>query len=367
VRSCRRQEIKAQAGQPPEFSAPAGQENNAQDIAVSIAPARPYAEAVRAGRALNFDVIVRNGAGHTATLNKLEIDFEDAAGRVLLSREANASGSMPVLDTSPNRTLGPGEVRLFANPFPIVDAGLPVARVRACLTLTAEGAEGDTHIEASALLNGRQPPRVRLPLEGELLVWSGQDLFAHHRRFDFTNSALRGFGVVSNSGRYAYDLVMLDAAGARVHGDESVAANWVGFGRPVLAPADGVVVDTRADQPDTRRVGSTEAQFRSEHSVRQSHRHRTRAGTIPRACPPEAGKSHGRDGRSGARGSSDRPVGHSGSSLFPHLHFQAMDARDSRGEGVPSVFENFDRIAAGRVTRVRRGSIETGDHVRARR
>ena len=59
-------------------------------------------------------------------------------------------------------------------------------------------------------------------------------------------------------------------------------------------------------------------------------------------------------------------LGHSGSSLFPHLHFQVVDAPSFLAEGVPSNFENFDRIVGDRAVRVRRGSIETGDYVRSR-
>jgi murein DD-endopeptidase MepM/ murein hydrolase activator NlpD len=60
-------------------------------------------------------------------------------------------------------------------------------------------------------------------------------------------------------------------------------------------------------------------------------------------------------------------VGHSGSSLFPHLHVQVMDAPTSRGEGVPSVFENFERLGGARPAPVRQGPIGTGEYVRAQR
>ena len=59
-------------------------------------------------------------------------------------------------------------------------------------------------------------------------------------------------------------------------------------------------------------------------------------------------------------------LGHSGSSLFPHLHVQVMDGRDSHSEGVPSVFADFERRVGERTIRVREGSVETGDYIRAR-
>ena len=208
----------------------------AQEISARISPERPYAEPVRQGQALNFDIIVQNAGAAPAELSSIKVTFEDAQGRALLVREIDGNGSAPALEAVPNRSVAPGEERMILNPFPVVSSDLRVARVRAQLSFSVEGQEAPVEVETSATLSAGPAMVLALPVRGDLHVWSAHDLMAHHRRFDYALPPLKAFGMVSNSGRYAYDLVVLDAQGRRAVGDESVETNWIGFGAPVLAP-----------------------------------------------------------------------------------------------------------------------------------
>ncbi|MDQ5846592.1 MAG: M23 family metallopeptidase, partial [Acidobacteriota bacterium] len=57
-------------------------------------------------------------------------------------------------------------------------------------------------------------------------------------------------------------------------------------------------------------------------------------------------------------------MGASGSSLFPHLHYELRNGGGAREvEGLPSYFSNFRRILGSRSVNVRRGAVNTGDIV----
>lgn len=338
---------------------------SAQELTARISPERPYAEPVRQGQALNFDMLVSNGGAVAAELTAIEIILEDAEGRALLTREADGNGSAPARDAIPNRSVPPGEERMLLNPFPVAAAELPVARVRARLSFAIEGQEGPLEIEATAAVHGGEPIALALPLRGELHVWSAHDLMAHHRRFDYALAPLRAFGMVSNAGRYAYDLVMLDAQGRRAVGDESVETNWVGFGAPVTAPVDGVVVATRADMADNGEW-NPETLPNNPNVLYGNHIIIEHNGAYVVLAHLKQGSVQVQPGQRVRSGQVIAAVGHSGSSLFPHLHVQVMDGSDSHSEGVPSVFTNFERRAGERTVRVREGSVETGDYIRAR-
>jgi murein DD-endopeptidase MepM/ murein hydrolase activator NlpD len=58
-------------------------------------------------------------------------------------------------------------------------------------------------------------------------------------------------------------------------------------------------------------------------------------------------------------------VGSSGSSYFPHLHYELRTGSTLMVEGLPSYFRDFDRVVGARVT-VGTDAIDTGDVVRSR-
>ncbi|RYZ16459.1 MAG: M23 family metallopeptidase, partial [Chitinophagaceae bacterium] len=57
-------------------------------------------------------------------------------------------------------------------------------------------------------------------------------------------------GAVRVPQRFAYDWAMLGADGKAYHGDSTRNENYAGFGAPVYAVADGIVVDAQEDVPE---------------------------------------------------------------------------------------------------------------------
>ncbi|QGZ95065.1 M23 family metallopeptidase [Terricaulis silvestris] len=338
----------------------------AQDINARISPELPYAEPVRQGQALNFDVIVANQSQAMVELSSIEVTYLDARGSVLFQREADANGSNPSINTMAGRVIGVGEGRMFFNPFPVIAPELAVSSARVRMEFSVEGQDATLEVIANRDVRRDATVNVRLPLRGNLLVWSAHDLMAHHRRFDYAIPDVRAFGINSNSGRYGYDFVMLDSEGRRFVGDENDAENWVGFNAPVMAPGDGVVVEVRSDMPDNGEWDQSQIPtdpniIFGNHIIIEHAPGQFFVLAHLRQNSPSV-----RVGERVRQGQVIAALGHSGSSLFPHLHFQAIDSPSFLGEGIPSNFENFDRLAGGAAIRVRRGSVETGDYVRPR-
>jgi len=59
-------------------------------------------------------------------------------------------------------------------------------------------------------------------------------------------------------------------------------------------------------------------------------------------------------------------VGTSGSSLFPHLHYELAASPGTEGEGLPSQFVEFDRVLGSTRARADGTSPDSGDIVETR-
>jgi murein DD-endopeptidase MepM/ murein hydrolase activator NlpD len=59
-------------------------------------------------------------------------------------------------------------------------------------------------------------------------------------------------------------------------------------------------------------------------------------------------------------------VGNSGTSMFPHLHYQLMDGPTFASEGVPSAFKDLTRVRGDARAPLPSGAIDSGDVVESR-
>jgi murein DD-endopeptidase MepM/ murein hydrolase activator NlpD len=56
-------------------------------------------------------------------------------------------------------------------------------------------------------------------------------------------------------------------------------------------------------------------------------------------------------------------IGASGSSKFPHLHYELQTGADTKAEGLLSYFRDFRRVLGARIQTVKLGQIDSGDIV----
>ncbi|MFD3444233.1 M23 family metallopeptidase [Microbacteriaceae bacterium 4G12] len=169
--------------------------------------------------------------------------------------------------------------------------------------------------------------------------------------------------------RYAIDFVGVDPRGrtaARRDWRTALATEppdrFVAFGRPILAPADGVVVVVHDGEPDheARRsqlalvpyvLGQRSRLRQGAHAIAGNHiiLRLPGGGPFVALVHLRAGSLLVRAGESVRAGQQLAQCGNSGNSTQPHLHVQVMDSADlSVARGVPMAFRHYRQWRNGR-------------------
>ena len=341
-----------------------------------ILPEKPCLEPTATGSSANFDVLVTNDKAWAVEVSEIAVTTFDARGAAVLERRIDGNGFAPAIETVANRVLAPGETRLFFNPFPELPADVAASAMRVKVTLEralkageeAPAGEVPIVVEARAVFTAAPAwtRKLVLPVAGRTMVWDGHDLLSHHRRFDYQHPFLKQVGIGANAMRYSYDFVPVDAEGRMAIGDEARNESYLGFGRPVRAPADGVVVAALDSRPDDHSFDPGElkeapnALFGNYVVIRHADGLFSVLGHIHQASLKV------KVGDTVKAGQPVAAIGASGSSLFPHLHYQLMTGPSMRDEGVPSGFSGLTRVRGAARTPVANGAIDSGDVVEGR-
>lgn len=349
---------------------------NAADIEVAARPQQIHIAPGTHQQQLNFDLIVSNRSADDLIVQAIELAIHDRDGR-LVRREFVDRHSRLSPEVHPDRTIAAGSTAMIFNPFHTFAADVPLAELRYTISCVTRDGERYEHAQLKVK---PQPYRTRtdliVPLEGRVMVWDGHDYASHHRRVDYTQDA---FGIPgryrTNFQRYGYDFVLVDEQGEMSrkplapedwyrHKPEN-NAQFHGFGSTVRAAGAGRVVDVHDGEPDNLLVDPELIKARdtgyggnyividhlngefSWFGHLQQNSIKVKVGEMVRQGEPIAA------------------VGASGSSLFPHLHYELRNgAGAATVDGLPSSFSGFRRI--GSTRRASRESIETGEIVDSR-
>jgi hypothetical protein len=212
--------------------------------------------------------------------------------------------------------------------------------------------------------------RLLLPLTGRILVSDGYDLFSHHRRGEYLHPFWKEFGVADNAGRYALDLVAVDAAGNQYRGSGTRNEDFFSWGQPVRAPADGIIAEVRNDHPDNTQIGSEN--LWTERSVVTSEMGGSGnyvlidhgRGEFSLLAHLRAGSVVAARGQRVSAGQIVGQVGNSGSSLGPHLHYELRSGRGLRGvTSMPPYFQGLTITGTGEAAGATGVAINSGDIV----
>jgi murein DD-endopeptidase MepM/ murein hydrolase activator NlpD len=209
---------------------------------------------------------------------------------------------------------------------------LNIDLVRYRLTLSRAGVSSTAGLEIPL---ERYEPKAELffPLKGRFMIVAGHDANEPHAQ---------GW-----SQQHAYDIMSLGTNFGFARNDGHRNADYFGWGQPVLAPADGIVVFARNDVPDQLRPGVVDA--KSYESLPDSRSASTGNTVIVDHGHGEfSALSHLRKGSVRVatgdrvrRGDEVGRLGSSGSSELPHLHYQLMAGPDLfRSDGLPARFSN---------------------------
>jgi hypothetical protein len=336
-------------------------------IGVRVLPATVFVEHTDAGPLLNCDLVVRNTSSASFVVTEIEASVYDRSGALVFRKFVSGNGVSPAITTVPGREIGPGAQRLIMNPLHTFPRDLELSRVVFQLTFDRVG--GTQQLVARAEVNPQEPParaRLVLPVRDQVIAWSGHDYLSHHRRWDYLDPRIEKLGFDSNAGRYSYDFVVIDDAGAMRNGDPDRNESWFGFGHPVVAPAAGVVVGVMADQPDDRRfdIAAVSADLLVVYGNRVLIEHAP--GEVSLLAHLRQGSVKVKVGDRVRAGQEIAAMGASGSALMPHLHYQLQTTATGRAEGLPAIFHDFVRARGARSIAVARGHVDTGEIVAPR-
>lgn len=142
--------------------------------------------------------------------------------------------------------------------------------------------------------------------------------------------------------RYAYDFVILDENGQSCSGDKTLLQNYYCYGKDVLAPADGIVVDVKDRFPDSRTYGNGSVDHTAK-DIRGNYvviRHADKefsaiAHLLPRSLKVKVGQQV-------KRGECIAQCGNSGNTSEPHIHFHIQEGKSFFvSAGLPITFQNI--------------------------
>lgn len=247
------------------------------------------------------------------------------------------------IKVSPGRTLSPG-TGLLVSGLPLLLSG-PADEI--AVLAHARDAAGQP-VEARGSLRiaaHKSPNEYWFPLKGTLYVAVAPDLESPHR-----------WGVAQE---FALDIGAVGANGNTHQGEGSRLADYFGYGREIVAVADGTVVAAVNDCVEAdgrlRQPGESSEDFQKRIVVEQN-KLLAQGLAAPAGCHVilrHAGGEHShflhlkpgsvrvRAGETVRRGQPIAQLGHSGNSTEPHLHFQLTDGPDPLySRGLPILFRN---------------------------
>jgi len=344
----------------------------AQDLAASSLPAQPLLESSRDGHDLNFDLVFDNPSAQPLTLVKLEATWFDAAGRFLGQRRLDQNGDSTTMGiaTIPNRDL-PAKGRLVVfNPFQHFGASVGLTDLRYVGVFSAGKGAPEQRVELRVAPKAFVPgTRLSFPLAGPVFVHDGHELTAHHRRLDITGGMTTHFGIKANFMRYAHDLVITDTAGSLYRTDGATPEDWYGYGAPVLAAGDGVVIEMHDGMPDNRKgapppfdqaaIMKNLKLFLGNYVILDHGN-----GEFSLFAHLKQGSVKVKPGQRVTRKEAIAAMGMSGDAFLVHLHYQ-LQSSAGFDEGLPAVFEDVQFATGDGWSQPGASAVDSGDVVRA--
>jgi Peptidase family M23 len=331
--------------------------------ALTVQPNPVYIERIGGKQAVNCDLIIASTAAAPLDIDEIELSVFDRAGKLVLRRFVDGNGTRPSIRTIDAAEVPAQSQVLVFNPFHTFDAEADLASMMFVVKLSTK--DGKTRERATVTVHPRHyagKAKLILPVKGRQIVYDGHDFYAHHRRWDTTIPGLRQLGFRTNFMRYSFDFVPVDENGNMSRGDEEKNENWFGFGRELRAAADGTVVAVVDAHPDDRKFSPAMVAERGPMAIWGNYLVIDHgAGEFSLYGHIKQGSGRVKAGQRVRRGEVVAAIGASGSSKFPHLHYELQTGPDTNAEGLPATFHDFERLYGSRRVRVRAGSVDSGD------
>ena len=215
--------------------------------------------------------------------------------------------------------------------------GVLDARVVSTLLPPGKPSARFTSLVGRVPLRTREPVELGPPVSGGIWVADEGccDKNTHHRRGLLV---VDGTEVVPQ--RFAIDWVRIDRRHRAWVGDPARLSSYLNYNQPLIAVADGTVVDATDDAPNHKPPGNPEAppfeKLPGNHVTL-----RVAPGMFVLYAHMVPGSVRVHVGERVHRGQLLGRLGNSGNSATPHLHLQVQITRSFAGDGLPFVFDRF--------------------------
>lgn len=339
-------------------------------VTVAVQPGRALIEQGKQQQLLNLDFRIENGSSEKIELSSVEVSVLGKANKLVAQYRVGANG-MSVL-VVPNRFIEPGKSEIVFNPLFAFPQGMDLSNLR--FDFKFDVGDIGAKYEASTEVHAQtwQPKvRLHLPVTGPVLVHDGHDFYGHHRRLNLQDQMAQALKWQHNFMRYSYDFVVIDEQGRMYKGDGSKNEDWYGWGAPVSSPGPGKVIRVVSNLPDNakgQRPPFSREQFVANpalmwgNHIEIDHGH----GEISLLAHLQQGSVQLKVGDLVRRDQVVGKMGFSGDAFLVHLHYDLKSASGFDADGLPSPFDDFERLLGPRWLKVGHGQVDSGDVVRRR-
>lgn len=334
---------------------------NAQNVLIKHKPEHPIFEKANDKKNINFDFIINNTTKDTMRLTRLEIRLLDKNNRLIQQKFLDNNGTAPSINTIPEIQWNGVSQNVIFNPFHEVHS--TTHQLEYTFTFNNEIEVKETVVPIAY----NQLTDFNLPLQSKLLVYDGHDFYSHHRRFNYEFTPIKQLGFNGNFMRYAYDFVVLNDEGKQFTGKGENNTDWFGFGSNVTAVADGEIIAVETHQKDDKSfdIPSLKSNPMALYGNYVVIKHGPDVYSMYGHLKQESSKKF-KIGTKVKKGQNIGQIGTSGSSFFPHLHFEMRNGINHDAEGLPSYFSNYSVFLGSTQENIKKGTVNTGDIIQSK-
>ncbi len=345
-----------------------GQNNDS--ISINVIQPDVYIVKNKWSQQINFDLNIRNQRSETINLKRIELYVYDKNENLINFKTLRDGPSMPSIGTIQVRQIRSNENVTVFNPFTVFNPYIDLHHLKFIISFKSDSGKSFTiRVDVNPKLY-LSKSNMSIPLKGTVFVLDGNDLYANHRRLDLNNSLVYGIlDIHTNSEMFAIDFSVIDSLGNEYSGDWDNNMNHYIFGNTVYAPASGKIVKVNNHFEDNK-PGSMSFKIQDV---------KTNKDLLPGNCVfidhlngeysflvhLKKGSVTVKEGEMVRKGQPIGQVGNSGSSMYPHLHYQLGDNPNYTGSnGLPIYFHDYNLISGSKEIKTEKGYLNTGDIIK---
>ncbi|MHC0441083.1 M23 family metallopeptidase [Flavobacterium sp. 3-210] len=330
-------------------------------ILIDSKPSSIFIEQSDTKQILNFDFLISNQSADTLTLERIKVLVFDDQNHLIHTKFLDNNGTAPSILLLPTRNWNGKQSHLVFNPFSEFDNSFTLAKLE-FEWIFSNPKENETVVKTIIIPKKyQQKINYKLPLKGRVLVYDAHDYNSHHRRFDYNFEPIKLLDLKSNFMRYAYDFVILDSSNNQFKNNGENNSDYFGFGNLVYAAADGKILYATGNHKDDKNFNIPKLKENPLELYGNCIAIEHKDGSVSIYGHLKENSLKYKKGDLVKAGEEIAQIGVSGSSFFPHLHFEIRTDITNAAEGLPSYFSNINLVIGKTFQKVKSGLAESGN------